>query len=590
VKIRTKLFGSFFIIVAIGAFLGIVGYYSNTKLTSSSEDILRLSEVRMSITPILNSHFTWRQGLSDTVYTGKEFAGSLDSTACSLGKYLNSDEVKKMTDPEALSLLNKVVEPHRFIHAKAGEIINHLKNGETAEAAKMLREDIFPKTEEVISNLTKIQTRYGDLLHEIIIENNQSSKMSEHIIIAAIIAAIIVSVLLAVIITSNIVNPIVKVSDTLKDISEGEGDLTRNIVVHSNDEIGGLARYFNKTLEKIKNMVISIKKETNGLSEIGSDLASNMTKTASSINQITTNIQGIKERVINQSASVTQTNSTMEQVAANINKLNDHVENQSNNVSQASSAIEEMVANINSVTKTLENNAANVRLLKEASEVGRGGLEEVAADIHEIAGESENLLKINMVMKKIASQTNLLSVNAAIEAAHAGEAGKGFAVVADEIRQLAENSGEQSKIVNDILKKIIDNIDKINKSTENVLSEFEEIDSSVRIVAEQEDNILSAMEEQGQGSRHLLQSADTLSGLTRQVKGGSREMLDETREVINESHNLELVTQEITSGMNEMADGAEQVNAAVNHVNEISIKNRKSIETLMHEVSRFKVA
>jgi methyl-accepting chemotaxis protein len=300
--------------------------------------------------------------------------------------------------------------------------------------------------------------------------------------------------------------PIVMVAHTLKDISEGEGDLTKSIAVSSKDEIGDLALYFNKTIEKIKNLIVTIKKEAAGLSNIGNDLASNMTETAAAINEITANIQSIKTRVINQSASVTETNATMEQVITNINKLNGHVENQSNNVSQASSAIEQMVANIGSVTNTLVKNAVNVKNLREASEVGRTGLQDVSTDIQEIARESEGLLEINSVMENIASQTNLLSMNAAIEAAHAGEAGKGFAVVADEIRKLAENSSEQSKTISTVLKKIKDSIDKITRSTDNVLLKFEAIDSGVKTVAQQEDNILNSMEEQGAGS-HLVHAA-----------------------------------------------------------------------------------
>jgi len=407
------------------------------------------------------------------------------------------------------------------------------------------------------------------------------------IILASI--ALVAAVVIIYLVLGNTTAPIVKVADTLKDISEGEGDLTRSIAVHSNDEVGDLAKYFNKTIEKIKNLVLIIKKQSHNLSDIGTNLSSNMTETAAAVNEITANIQGIKSRVINQSASVTETNATMEQVIANINKLNGHVENQSRNVSQASSAIEEMVANISSVTNTLVSNTTNVNTLKEASDVGRGGLQEVATDIQEIARESEGLLEINSVMENIASQTNLLSMNAAIEAAHAGEAGKGFAVVADEIRKLAESSSEQSKTIGNVLKKIKESIDKITKSTENVLNKFESIDSGVKTVATQEETVRNAMEEQGEGSKQVLQSVGGLNELTQQVKRGSEEMLNGSQEVMTESQNLERVTQEITGGMNEMASGADQINVAVNNVNEMTVKNREAIDSLIKEVSKFKV-
>jgi methyl-accepting chemotaxis protein len=353
--------------------------------------------------------------------------------------------------------------------------------------------------------------------------------------------------------------------------------------------VGDLARYFNETLEKIKNLVVSIRKEAETLQDIGNDLATNMNETAAAVNQITANIQSIKGRVINQSASVTETHATMEQVVTNINKLNNHVETQGNTVSLASSAIEEMVANINSVTQTLVNNAGNVKTLQEASEIGRTGLQDVATDIQEIARESEGLLEINAVMENIASQTNLLSMNAAIEAAHAGEAGKGFAVVADEIRKLAESSGEQSKTVGSVLKKIKESIDKITKSTGNVLNKFEAIDSSVRTVSEQEENIRTAMEEQGEGSKQILDGVGNINEITRQVKGSSDEMLEGSKEVIQESNNLEKATQEITGGMNEMALGADEINAAIHNVSDLSGKNREGIDTLIREVSRFRV-
>jgi methyl-accepting chemotaxis protein len=407
-------------------------------------------------------------------------------------------------------------------------------------------------------------------------------------IILAIVSIVVVALIIYFVADST-TKPIMNVALTLKDISEGEGDLTKTVDLHSKDEIGDLARYFNATLGKIKDLVITIKKQAAALFDIGNELAANMTETAAAINEITANIQSIKGRVINQSASVTETNATMEQITVNINKLNDNVENQSSSVSKSSSAIEEMIANINSVTQTLAKNTGSVKELLEASDVGRTGLQDVATDIQEIARESEGLLEINAVMENIASQTNLLSMNAAIEAAHAGEAGKGFAVVADEIRKLAESSGEQSKTISTVLKKIHDSIDKITKSTDNVLNKFEAIDGGVRTVSDQTENIRNAMEEQSVGSQQILEVIGQLNEITQMVKGGSDEMLEGSREVISEGKNLEMATQEITNGMNEMASGADQINVAVNRVNEITGQNKENIDILVQEVSRFKV-
>jgi len=386
-----------------------------------------------------------------------------------------------------------------------------------------------------------------------------------------------------------VTKPIVAVTNTLRDISEGEGDLTRSIPINGNDEISDMSRYFNLTLEKIKNMIVSIKGHAGVLSETGNELASNMTETAAAMNEITANIQSIKGRMINQSASVTQTGATMEQITNNINRLNGYVEQQSASVTKSSSAVEEMLANIQSVTQTLVKNGESVTELSSASDLGRESLQWAASDIREIAHNSEGLLEINKVINEIASETNLLSMNAAIESAHAGESGKGFAVVADEIRKLAENSSTQSKTISAVLNKIKGSIDKVSESTGATLIRFKVIDSDIKTLSEQEENILDAMEEQNKGSKNILEAVGNLNEITRKVKTESTEILDGSREVIKESRNLDQVTREISGGIKEMATGAEQVNIAVNKINEISAKNRENIELLVREVSLFKV-
>ncbi|GHU30048.1 methyl-accepting chemotaxis protein [Spirochaetia bacterium] len=412
--------------------------------------------------------------------------------------------------------------------------------------------------------------------------------MRNFVIIIAVIAIGIAGAIILIFI-SHIVTPIIYVSNTLKDISEGEGDLTKTITEHGNDEIADMAKYFNHTLAKIKHLVITIKEHSATLLNIGNELSADMTETAAAVNQITANIQSTKNQVINQSASVTETNATMEQITINIDKLNDQIEHQSASVSRSSSAIEEMLANIESVTQTLIRNGGNVQDLAKASDAGRNGLHIVAADIQKIARESEGLSKINVVMENIASQTNLLSMNAAIEAAHAGEYGKGFAVVASEIRKLAQSSSQQSRTISTVLKKIQESIDRISESTNNVLHKFEAIDSGVKTVSIQEENIRNAMEEQSAGSKQILESISQLNDATITVKSSSEEMLEGSQQVIHESKHVGAVTEEISNSMHEMAAGADQINIAIHQINTISSQNKDNINDLVREVAKFKV-
>jgi methyl-accepting chemotaxis protein len=355
------------------------------------------------------------------------------------------------------------------------------------------------------------------------------------------------------------------------------------------DELGELGSAYVTMAGNTRDLVASIKNQSGALSDIGLELSSNMDETAASINEINANIQSIKRQIINQSASVTETTSTMERITQNIQKLNGHIDLQAASVTQSSAAVEEVLANIASVTDTLAKNAENVDELAAASEEGRSDLAAVSDSIREVAKESEGLLEISEVIQTIASQTNLLSMNAAIEAAHAGDSGRGFSVVADEIRKLAESSGEQAKTVSISLKKIKDAMKRITHATDTVLEQFEAIDARIKMVSEREGGMRDAMKEQSVGSEEVLGAIGRLNDITVQVKSGFDQMMTGSREVIRESVNLGRITEEVSGSMNEMASGAEQIAVAVNRVNDISRNNKDSVAALMAEVSKFKV-
>jgi len=399
--------------------------------------------------------------------------------------------------------------------------------------------------------------------------------------------SIVLSLLAALALSLSISRPIIKVADTLKDISEGEGDLTRIIAISSKDEIGSLAHYFNLTMEKIRNLVGTIKYKINGLNHTSFELSVNMGQTSTAVQQISSSLDNMKNFMVKQENGAAQAGKAVGEIKENIDSLKKMIEEQTDSVNISSSAIEEMTANIHSVTQTLEENSKNVDVLTEASENGKTGLQLVAQEIREIARDSEGLLEINSVMKKIASETNLLSMNAAIEAAHAGESGKGFAVVAGEIRKLAESSGQQSKTTAAMLRKIKSSIDNIINSSNDVLDRFDAIDSSVKTVAVHEQNILQAMEEQETGGKQILESISRLREITHSVREGSFNMAESGESLVKETAGFIQTSKETVESMNEILEGINQINVSVTHVNDMSIENNRNFEALKQETEKF---
>jgi len=391
----------------------------------------------------------------------------------------------------------------------------------------------------------------------------------------------------SIIIGKSVAKPVIRVADTLKDISEGEGDLTRSIAINSKDEIGDLAHFFNLTIGKIRNLVGTIKYKINGLNHTSFELSVNMGKTSTAVQQISSSLDNMENLMIKQEKGAEEAGKAVGNIKENIDSLKKMIEEQTKSVDISSTAIEEMTANIHSVTQTLVANSKNVNTLTEASEIGRTGLQLVAQEIQEIAHDSEGLMEINSVMDNIASQTNLLSMNAAIEAAHAGESGKGFAVVAGEIRKLAESSGQQSKTTVTMLKKIKTSIDNITKSANEVLARFGAIDSSVKTVSLHEQNILQAMEEQETGGRQILESIGQLRDITQSVKKGSDNMAKSGEILVKETDDFIRTSQKAVEGMNEILKGVNQIKVSVDHVNDMSMENNRNFDALKNETQKF---
>ena len=409
----------------------------------------------------------------------------------------------------------------------------------------------------------------------------------EMIIIEAII--LVITLVIVYFIARTMIKPIQTVVSALQNIAQGEGDLTARLPVHGNDEITDLSEYFNETIAKIAASIQQVGINSNTMEEIGNELASNMTETAGAVHQISANIDGVKQQAMTQAASITETAATVEEIVRTIKQLNNNIETQAASVAQSSSSVEQMVANIASIGQTLGKTDGVIKNLTTATGDGKATLVTSNTVTQKIAEESGSLMEASSVIQHIASQTNLLAMNAAIEAAHAGEAGKGFAVVADEIRKLAEDSAAQGKTITATLKTLSSEIETLSASSKTVEEKFNAIFTLAEQVKGMSDRLTEAMREQENGSKEVLIAIKSINTVTTEVQAGSEEMLKGGEGVAEEMRKLDNLTRVITESMNEMASGAVQINNAVQEVNDITQKKKRSIEALSAEVGKFKV-
>lgn len=234
--------------------------------------------------------------------------------------------------------------------------------------------------------------------------------------------------------------------------------------------------------------------------------------------------------------SIACTDESLQNIGSLINTTND----MSKNVESSSAAVEEMLGNINSINSVITKNFVAVKELEEATLSGKNSLEDVKRIVSEIESHSADLLQMSKMIDEIAKQTDLLSMNAAIEAAHAGEAGKGFAVVAGEIRKLAENSSKETKAIDDILRNMKTLIDSISLKTGEVSKEFDSIITLSGQVRAQEGQVHQAMEEQNAGSTQLLNAISQMKEAQASVASAADQLKTETEEIKNVMTNLQV--------------------------------------------------
>ena len=369
--------------------------------------------------------------------------------------------------------------------------------------------------------------------------------------------------------------------------AEADGNVRVRSIDGRQDEMGRLGTHFTQFMTNIGGMMDSIKGQTDKLSAAGDALGRDAAETERLGGAIDQELNRSRRQLDRQSANIASTAAAVQQMARDIESLDTTVHEQAASVTQSSASIEQMIASIVSIAERAQQTIAAVDLLKAKSSEGREKMDESVDTARSVAAMSEQLSEANTVVANIASQTNLLAMNAAIEAAHAGEAGKGFAVVAEEIRRLAEDAAVQSKEVQTNLKGIEAAIDRVVESSQTTDVVLDDVTTTVDEVAQVFAELQSALDEQRQSGAVVLSELARLNTIAQTVRRSSSEMSSNNSGIVAAVGELDGLTTEFSRAFESIEREKDRIVTAVRSLGEAAADTRATAASMDQIAARF---